>query len=143
MLTELQIRRVARHVGQLAGMLDATQHLSNSCSSAQVQQVFEDGSVFLGQAQGGRRQRVDVRVWRRLDSHPERAIAFDRRAVEHTAVVAAEDRRLATIRQSAGLLDVGDGAQAGKPTVDARHEHDQAIGLSRGQNGRAGTFNSA
>ena len=35
---------------------------------------------------------------------------------------------------------MGDGAQAGKPSVDARHEHDQAIRLSRGQNRGAGSF---
>ena len=35
---------------------------------------------------------------------------------------------------------MGDGAQPGVVTVDPRHEHHQAIGLARGQNGGAGTF---
>ena len=139
-LVQLQIGRVARHVGELAGVLDAAQHLANGRGAAQVQQVLEDRAVFPGQALGGRRQRVQLGVWRRLDGHPQRAFAFDRGAVEHAAVLAAEDGRLAAVGQSAGFLDVGDGAEAGEVAVDARHEHDQAIGLAGGEDGGAGTF---
>ena len=35
---------------------------------------------------------------------------------------------------------MGDGAQPGEVAVDARDEHDQAIGLAGGQDGGAGTF---
>ena len=82
----------------------------------------------------------EVGVWRRLDGHPQRAFALDRGAVEDGAVLAAEDRRLASIGQSAGLIDVRDGADAGVLAVDARHQHDQAIGLAGGEHGGAGAF---
>jgi hypothetical protein len=35
---------------------------------------------------------------------------------------------------------MSDGADAGVLAVDARHEHDQAVGLTGGQDGGAGIF---
>ena len=104
-------------------MFDAAQHLTKCRGAAEVQQVLQDGAVLPGQAVGGWRQRVQVDVGRGLDGHPQRALAFDGGAVEHAAVQAANNRGLAPIRQTARLVDVGDGAQPGVATVDAWNEH--------------------
>ena len=83
---------------------------------------------------------VDVGVWGRLDGHPQRPFALDRAAAQNSPVQAAKDRGLATVRKSAGLLDVRDCTHAGNLPLDARHEHDQTVGLAGGEDGGAGRF---
>ncbi len=49
-LVQFQVGRVAGHVGELARVFDAPQHLSNRRGAAQVQQVFQNRAVLPREA---------------------------------------------------------------------------------------------
>jgi hypothetical protein len=136
-LVQLQLGRIAGHIGELARMLDAAQHLTDSRCAAQVEQVLEHGAVLAGELVRRGGQLVELGIWRRLDGHPQRAVAFDGGAGEQAAVLTAEDRCLASVWQAAGFLDVGDGADGGQVSVDARDDDHQAVGLTGGKDGGA------
>ena len=59
---------------------------------------------------------------RRLDRDPEGTRALLRSAVQHAAIEAADDHRLAAVGQAAGLLDARYGTDLCVAALDARDE---------------------
>jgi len=138
LLFELQIRGVARHVGELARVLNRPHHLHDRRRATRIEDVLEECAILGRQRSGLARQLVEVGIGRGLDRDPEGAGPLDCRAIQDAAVEPLEGDPASPVWQAAGLLDLRDRADLRVAALRARDEQYEPIDLLRRRDGRAG-----
>ena len=125
-LVHRELGRVRRGVGELAGVLDAGEHVGDAAGTAVLEDRLDDRAVLLGElrARGvGGASSSSSTCTCSAPCAPSSPVPTRPRLTPRIT------RARVPFGKVAGALDRGDGPDASEPAVDARHEHDPVAGI--------------
>ena len=130
---ERKIGGITGQVRELAGAIDATDHLYDLPRTTQLEQVLDERLVLAGEHVRGLAQRVDVGG--RLRHNAQGRSGAGGGTPDRSAVLPLQDGHFDAIGQFARILDPGDRANAGIAPFDSGNEQDETVALARGGDG--------
>src|SRR5262249_4941279 len=112
---EAEIRRVARHIRDLARRVDPAEELRDLRHATGLDDALQRRPVLARELA---RPRARVAFVHRLDLDPRRLPGTRDAHAHDTPVQSADDGGLSPASDLPDLLDLGDGANAGVPAID-------------------------